>query len=474
LRLYLHLKKYIYDYLNFGLSIDERNENIVSNKKTIHLNFALLTGFINCFFFIPIYFLLGLVLPAFILIGYLAILCIVQVFLFQKKIQAAKLLSLGSTSFLITSMSLLFGPASYVHLYHFIMLLSPFLIFTNSDKKSLWATSLIVIFNILFTYTFFLFGHFKNILEQSSLQNALSIFLLMGAVLSFFAMIYMMFYSNEQAEDLLKQRNKEINNILNNMQQGIFTIDHQLKIRPGFSSYTATFFKNNSLENLCLRELIQQSNLGPDKIELISTILISSMQEPLFQFALNASLLPSELVFEQQRYMRVFWNPVIDSNQVIEKFMISFIDYTNEVKLKRDSMIKERKLMVISQIINVGRDQLRLFVEDSLRRITTIEKILSPGQFDFMENNQQALIREFHTIKGTGRSFALNEIVDNCFQIEKFLKDHYNQGQIKGKSKDDWENVRLFLIYQVGIIKKIVRSEKPEHFLSWLMSYSPK
>ena len=239
----------------------------------------------------------------------------------------------------------------------------------------------------------------------------------------------------------LRQKTNDVNNMLQNMQQGIFTILSGQVIHPEHSAYLQQIFETGNVANRpALSFLFDQSDVGSDMLSQMSAALDSMIGEDGMMFEFNSHLLASEytkyFADGRSKIMELDWNSVLDADGVIDKIMVTVRDVTELKALQRETEKQKEELDIIGQILAVSREKLQEFVKASYEFFDENKALI--------ENNGQkdseviaALFRNMHTVKGNARTYGFSYITDRVHEAEST----YSQLQLE--EGGDWDQALL-------------------------------
>ena len=135
---------------------------------------------------------------------------------------------------------------------------------------------------------------------------------------------------------------------MQNLRQGIFTIDRSSLIQSGYSPHLK--------EQLELAEIAQQnpltilfegSNVSTQQIKQMQTVLLLVGEHKL-SFELNEALIIRE--FEKtfpaghQKIFQLDWNAMLDDNDLVEKIMVTLRDITSIRKIETEALQKRQAM----------------------------------------------------------------------------------------------------------------------------------
>ncbi|MES2824938.1 MAG: two-component regulator propeller domain-containing protein [Pseudomonadota bacterium] len=218
----------------------------------------------------------------------------------------------------------------------------------------------------------------------------------------------------------LREKTHDIQTMLSNIQQGLFTIEPGGNIHPEYSHYLEEIFETNDIANKnALTLLFGRANIGSDTFALMKAAVNTTIGEDKLNFELNSHLLISEYVANfsgNYKHLTLDWNSVVVGN-IVTKLMVSVRDVTLLKKMETEARAKKRELDIISQLLNVPSKKYLGFAESAKRFIAENRKQL--------ENNKQysdaiiaLLFRNLHTIKGNCRTFGFDYFSDVVHEVE--------------------------------------------------------
>lgn len=220
----------------------------------------------------------------------------------------------------------------------------------------------------------------------------------------------------------LRQKTNDVNNMLQNMQQGIFTVLAGQTIHPEYSAYLSEIFEVKDVANRpALSFLFDQSNIGSDVLSQMSAALDSMIGEDSMMYELNSHLLVQEYTkyFDggRSKIIELDWNSVLNSEDIIDKVMVTARDVTELKALQLETEKQKEELDVIGQILAVSRDKFLEFVSTSFAFLDENKALIEANQ-DKNSDVIATLFRNMHTIKGNARTYGLSYITDRVHEAE--------------------------------------------------------
>jgi hypothetical protein len=260
----------------------------------------------------------------------------------------------------------------------------------------------------------------------------------------------MIYHYTKNLEEIVAERTKSLNEknqdmaaILDNLNQGIFTINNKLMIGNDYSTYLTTMFPYKDPSQKSLRELIfNHSNLSIDQIAQIESALLMSIGDSTISFECNSHVFPLEIEYTKDGDKKNFqtdWQAIPDESDIVRKVLISVKDVTEMNKLRegiRDHQIENE---MIGQILNIGVPKFLEFMTKTFSYLDECQNFLFKELSYHDRIDIDLIFRNVHTIKGNARSYKLSKAVDTIHEVEeylsavKFQKEQFDVNKIKEK-----------------------------------------
>ncbi len=243
--------------------------------------------------------------------------------------------------------------------------------------------------------------------------------------------------SREQLEDYaknleekVKQRTaevvaskKKIQNILDNIEQGVVTFSDNFKLDDEFSAFVSRFY-NTPKEKVTGQPyfdfLFPKAKISSNDSNLMVESLKAIMGEDELAWSLNNDHLPHELVIEvegSEKIIGIDWTPMLNPEGIIERLMVVIKDLTQQRALELQLEIEKREgQKMVEGIIEMMRhpkQKIVNFVTDAEKRLSAVEKNINH------EMNLNQLFIDLHTIKGAARVLSLNSLTNSTHEAEE-------------------------------------------------------
>lgn len=222
----------------------------------------------------------------------------------------------------------------------------------------------------------------------------------------------------EEKSQELFHANKTTRDLLDNMDEGIFTLSSSGEINPGYSAATEALI-GRPIDGLIYIDLFSDQPECQQAIKDTFEVLFSpSIAIPWEDLLQN---IPSEIQPEPDRWLRARYRPLLDqSGNDVEQVMVIVQNITKEKELQEDIDRNRALHHMVVQIIQ-NRDSFDLFYKDALEQLAQdAHKIETLEQFK--RGILDELFRTIHTIKGTSAVFGMNEASAKAHQIEDILR----------------------------------------------------
>jgi GAF domain-containing protein/HPt (histidine-containing phosphotransfer) domain-containing protein len=224
-------------------------------------------------------------------------------------------------------------------------------------------------------------------------------------------------------EQKIEERTRDIRSILANIQQGIFTIKGpQLTVDDDYSIVLETIFERRNLARIPMEQLLfLQSNLDADQKSLVKNVLLSSLDEDLLAFELNATHLPFEMIIHAGgsiKQIEVDWHPILGADNRVAQILVAVRDVTTLRALQAETNRKQLELERIGELLSQPAPGLVRFFAEAFQ---LLDECLQTLQQRDIEPALRSLRRSLHTLKGLARSNGLKNLAAAVHHAEDEL-----------------------------------------------------
>ena len=185
----------------------------------------------------------------------------------------------------------------------------------------------------------------------------------------------------------LVQKNKDIQDILQNLKQGIFNIVEDNIIHSEYSHYLHKILNTDHIENRNVKDILfEGSNISKNDIDQVENTLLLSIGEDLMNFELNSHLFPNEIIKttnnEDDKILEIDWQPITAENNVVTKIMVVVRDVTELRSLRNEAEQRKEELDILGQIFENDVNKIYQVFEDIDIRLEIGEQILDDNTLD--------------------------------------------------------------------------------------------
>lgn len=221
---------------------------------------------------------------------------------------------------------------------------------------------------------------------------------------------------------------KELDDVMNNIKQGIFTINSDLTINDEYSKHVSDVFETESIAGVPINDFLYPTDQSQESQFLVDS-LKTVFADP-EKWELVSGLLPEHLDFPLKgkiRFLQLEWRAILIEDQLI-KVMTVCTDVTEKKLLEEEIKKKEtqhnQQLELISQLITLSPGNIEQFIQDTTDILKqTQETILTLSQGIHSDESRKKLMRSIHTIKGSASQFNLKTVTQKAHDFEAFLLD---------------------------------------------------
>ncbi|HYX31526.1 MAG TPA: ATP-binding protein [Oligoflexus sp.] len=222
----------------------------------------------------------------------------------------------------------------------------------------------------------------------------------------------------------VRRRKFKMQRILDNIDEGILTINAQLQIEGEYSQHLLQFLGIDAIPKGAdaMDTILQHARIEGEQRGMIKEILRNTLGESALAWELNEANLPKELLFEgeQVRTAALHWVPIFDHHGILKRVLLSLRDQTERVKLQaeiqRHMLLLDRKELEVTELFNKDPAQCHAVLDSSSKWIQN--RIWQQDS----DQKKQAL-RQLHTLKGNARASGLWQLSHAIHRLEDELQN---------------------------------------------------
>ncbi len=238
------------------------------------------------------------------------------------------------------------------------------------------------------------------------------------SMLAFNTMIEQIQLSSSQ----LKQKTTDIQSMLQNMPQGILTVQAGKIVHPEYSAWLATILETDDIAGRDVMALLfSNTQLGADTLAQIDAVWGACIDEDAMNFEFNQHLMVGEIEKTMRdgrvKILDLNWSPILDDHGNTCRVMLCVRDVTELRQLAAEASEQRQELEIIGEVLAVSQDKFHDFIISALRFIEDNQALIRLHPKGDSEAIAQ-LFRNMHTIKGNARTYGLQHLTHIVHQAE--------------------------------------------------------
>jgi len=261
----------------------------------------------------------------------------------------------------------------------------------------------------------------------------------------------------QASSELIKQKTADIHAMLQNIPQGILTLEHGNKIHNEYSDYLETLLETDRIGDLNVMDVVfSETNLGSDLLSQVDATISACIGEDLMNFEFNMHLLPGEIEKKMPngnvKILELGWSPIANEHNVADRLMLCIRDVTELKALAKAADAQKRELAIIGEILSVREEKFHEFVSNALNFIEENEKLIAEcGATPQAQKRQDViglLFRNMHTIKGNARTYGLSNMTNVVHECEQTYDD------LRHHPEMEWPKERL--LHELALTREVL------------------
>jgi tetratricopeptide (TPR) repeat protein/HPt (histidine-containing phosphotransfer) domain-containing protein len=212
--------------------------------------------------------------------------------------------------------------------------------------------------------------------------------------------------------------------ILELIEEGILTIGPDLKVQADYSPYLTSLYPDigQRVDRDAISLLFPDDLMNAEGRSMIREALRACLGDSMLSWELNCGKFPAEIVYStpHQRIMAVHWQPLLDSGEKIQGFLVSLRDVTSARKLEESIAAEQRFAQGLETKM---KELLTAKYADACSLVEAVSGKLG-GWLTEISTSSLSLDtkRELHTYKGVARSLGLKDLSSAIHDLESALQ----------------------------------------------------
>ncbi|MFW7381978.1 MAG: 7TM diverse intracellular signaling domain-containing protein [Oligoflexus sp.] len=237
---------------------------------------------------------------------------------------------------------------------------------------------------------------------------------------------------NIDLERRVQEKTENIKLILENVNQGLFTIGGSPpRIQEDYSkSLVALFNEGEPMGKDPVEYVFSKSDCSTDTIAMIQNIVEISINESIINFTSNSSKLPKQVNIVDggvTRYYRLDWLPIADANDDVSRILVSVRDDTQELEVEELRKKSTRDFELIKELLEIPAEKWASFKESCSNLLD--DCLYRIEQDSLSKDDVPMIFINIHTLKGIARTFNLTYMVNDIHYAESYLTA-INKGEV--------------------------------------------
>lgn len=234
----------------------------------------------------------------------------------------------------------------------------------------------------------------------------------------------------DHLQDLIDEKMQQVNDILNNIDQGLFTINLDGTVNQEYSSRANKILKVSDVASCSIKDLLRfdakQENAFSTWLELVQK---KHTQQRWPKLAKLAPVQEIELITQpdtnDMEYISISYQRVYDKKGNLSKIMVLALDETDkrlkDMQMAAERLKHENDVKAILAIANTPPEEIAEFTEDTASRMRELHSEIASllenvnyqrdnhpdtPPYQITKDQIDRLYRDLHTIKGNGGSYG--------------------------------------------------------------------
>lgn len=248
----------------------------------------------------------------------------------------------------------------------------------------------------------------------------------------------------QQSTELVRQKTADIHAMMQEIPQGVMTLEAGGCIHPEFSAYLASILETDRIAGRPVMEVVFDGvSLGSDELSQVDTAIGACIGEDEMNFEFNAHLLPLEiektLPSGKVKILDLNWSPMGGPDGTISRLLLCVRDVTELRELAQAADAQKRELTIIGEILSVTHEKFHEFYQTADSFIEENARLIARASVATDSARREAvalLFRNMHTVKGNARTHGLVHLTNVIHRVEETY-DHLRTGA------EAWDTDRL-------------------------------
>jgi predicted ATPase/HPt (histidine-containing phosphotransfer) domain-containing protein len=223
----------------------------------------------------------------------------------------------------------------------------------------------------------------------------------------------------------LADQSREISAMLNSLEQGVFTVDEALCVRPRYSSHLEQLLATRDIAGRdCIDLLFSSSDVEAQSLANMRAALEFSFGAPIAFAEANKSHWVRKFkrsLAGEQRSFELDWTLIADADDVVSHVLVALRDVTLLEQVSAQAAKHARELDFVGQILDAGVEAFRRFMVAARALIVQCQESFASGERGHAAREQwkERTFRTLHTLKGNARLLGLVQLAQTVHVAEE-------------------------------------------------------
>jgi signal transduction histidine kinase/HAMP domain-containing protein len=250
----------------------------------------------------------------------------------------------------------------------------------------------------------------------------------------------------DHLQEIIDEKMQQVNDILNNIDQGLFTINLDGTVNKEYSSRANEILKVTDIASSNINELlrldVKQNTDFNSWLDLVKKKYSSQRWNKLTKLAPVQELELLEQDSDDQQFVSISYQKIYDKQGELSKIMVLAMDETEkrmkDLQMASERAMHENEVKSILGIANTPAEEIAEFNEDTSSRMrelnTTVQTLLSGvvlqrelhpdgPEYTIAKDQIDSIFRDIHTIKGNAGSYGFELLSAYAHKAEDVLEE---------------------------------------------------
>ncbi|MDQ3233480.1 MAG: ATP-binding protein, partial [Pseudobdellovibrionaceae bacterium] len=284
--------------------------------------------------------------------------------------------------------------------------------------------------------------------------------------------LVVLYIVRRQAREIQVSR-KKMKEVLDNIDEGILTLDRDLKVLSGYSPYLDRIFSGlgSTLEGWPIHRLLY-SDVDASECVMMAAALQACMGEDTINWELNASHLPTEIC-RGDRLLQLHWQDLTNRQNIIHSFLVSIRDITEQRATENALKEQNERLRLLQQKLGEILAHDVAAIRNLLGKIH--EEWVMMEAMLFQNSHISQAFQRLHGWKGAARTLGLMQLASHVHALESCLDLSTQSLKDRDQTHKVWLSLKIaFQDYEslMGNFTEGTQSHQPQNLFDFAALYT--